>query len=309
MVRPYILRKDVSTLGDLADGYKVGAILPPWHGNVFWVDGGWANPGSDGDDGSKENPFLTITYALTKCANYNWDFIIVRDYYQPSGETWPISVNKQGVSIIGASSLGMQPSYCELTSEGAYDCFSFDTNSGYSTLAGFSMVAGASDACIIAGTSGIHGVVIDNCLFGVAGASVDGILLPNNTGWHNSIIRNCVFGSALTGDGIETVNVSSAGGFTECSVVNNRFLGVGGVCIKATGYWVGGEITHNKFGLPADTAGDSITMSSVCSEVFISGNVTAEDKTPMTNNPYKDSGNCEWGLNYKGITAMMPAIA
>jgi len=64
----------------------------------------------------------------------------------------------------------------------------------------------------------------------------------------------------------------------------------------------------NRFALPADTAGDSITMSSNCTgEVFISGNVTAEDKDTMSTNPYLDAGNCEWGLNYKGIVPLYPA--
>lgn len=306
--RPYILRKGVSTLDDLVDGYA-GAVIPPWHGEIIYVDGGWLYGGNDSGEGTKDDPYATITKALSMCTNGKWDVIIVLDYYQPTGETWPISINKQGVSIIGATALGGQPSYCELTSSGAYDCFSFDSNSGYVTISGFSLVAGASDACIIAGTSGIHGVVLDNLLFGVAGASQDGILIPTNTGWNNCIMRNCVFGTSLSRDGIRVVHTTSAGGFSECTVRDNRFLGIAGICINVPGYWVGGAILDNRFGLPADTKGDSITMSSSCSEVLIDGNHTAEDVDGMTANPYLDEGNCEWGLNYKTITALAPATS
>lgn len=57
--------------------YGVGG-LPPFTGNYFWVD---ATNGSDGNTGGPQDPFATITQALTQVTNNNNDVIFLTGTY------------------------------------------------------------------------------------------------------------------------------------------------------------------------------------------------------------------------------------
>ena len=53
-------------------------------------EGGFAN-GSDSNDGTYDRPFYSIAKALTKCANYRNDYIIILDSWDQ--DTYPININ------------------------------------------------------------------------------------------------------------------------------------------------------------------------------------------------------------------------
>ncbi len=111
MGRPYILRKGVSRVADLADG--VAAELGPGFANVYYVNGvTWSNgfaAGNDGNSGlSIDEPIHTLTKALSLCTDEGNDAIVLLDYWAPTGETWPIAVSKSLVSIFGVQHHYMQ---------------------------------------------------------------------------------------------------------------------------------------------------------------------------------------------------------
>lgn len=58
--------------------YGIAGTLPPMTGNYFWVD---ATNGSDGNTGGPQDPFATITQALTQTTNNNNDVIYLSGTY------------------------------------------------------------------------------------------------------------------------------------------------------------------------------------------------------------------------------------
>ena len=86
-------------------------------GEVFWVNnssvlakGGVG--GSDGNPGTYQKPFSTITYALTQCTENRGDIIVVMPGYTETvaaaaGEVW----NVAGVAIIGLGSGSLKPTF------------------------------------------------------------------------------------------------------------------------------------------------------------------------------------------------------
>ena len=70
--------------------------IPTGAGNVFWVDG---INGNNANSGTRpDQPWLTITYALTQCVNEHNDYIMVLDAWQ---EPAAVDINVTRVHIIG----------------------------------------------------------------------------------------------------------------------------------------------------------------------------------------------------------------
>lgn len=99
MPRPYILRKGVSKLSDLANGLSAGLNVGIAEGNVYFVNGA---DGSDSNSGeSPDQALLTINAAFAKCtANQNDIVYLIGD---SSGVTMSAALdwNKNYTHLIG----------------------------------------------------------------------------------------------------------------------------------------------------------------------------------------------------------------
>ena len=75
--------------------YGIQGTLPPFSGNSFWVD---EASGSDGNTGGPQDPFATLTQALSKCTSNNNDVVyLIGTVHVTATVAW----NKSRTHLIG----------------------------------------------------------------------------------------------------------------------------------------------------------------------------------------------------------------
>lgn len=291
-------------------GGGLASVLPVGAGNVFFLNG-IDGTGSNANDGrTPDAPLLTMTYALSLCTANNDDVIVVMDYWQPTGETWPISVDVGKVHIIGASGAGTQ--YPIFTPTG--DTAAFSIAADRVELANLCINGGASHGAIENdATAGAArwGLYVHDCWFAVLGSAQDGIKNVAAGDMPYLRVERCRFGFAITRDGIRIEHNA-----TRCQIgssfggAGNLFDRVQGVGINVVGNAADIGIQGNRFVIPANTAGAAITLSAGTAGSAIFDNIANFGDTDMGNNPYTDgagAGSNHWGANYQGITLTQPA--
>lgn len=293
----------VYSLGVPVLGSLIGA------GDVFFVNGAGSAVGnsqtpSDGNPGTKERPFATLTYALSQCTNDRGDVIYVLDYYQPSTETWPISVNKSLVSIIGYQSVigGMfgeplQPWNVAVAS-GNYPVFDVVANNVL--ISGFGLYAGTSSYPCITMDDGASVVRIDRCNFC---RGTYGVHVTSGDAGYGITITNSHFIQSLTTGGIY-INDDPA----FCYIAGNYFDRIPGVAIDIES-GSGHVIENNRIAMGANTNGYGITLGTSVLRAFVNNNYAAYGTESGTTYPYTDEGTVttnNWGRNYFGANAVAP---
>lgn len=278
------------------EGNLIGA------GNVYYVNGAGSTVGrsqtpSDSNPGTKEQPFATITYALAQCADDKGDVIYVLDYYQPSGETWPISVNKSLVSILGYPSpiggmFGGFQAWNVAVASGNYPVFDVVANNVL--ISGFQLYAGTASYAAITMDDGASVVRIDRCRFcrGTYGVH----LTAADTGYGIQI-TNCYFQQGLASGGIL---IDDDPAF--CHIANNYFDRIAGVAISVVS-GSGHVIENNHIALGANTNGYAITLGTGVNRAWVNGNHCGYGIENGTTTPYLDDGTVNensWGTNYFG---------
>ncbi len=286
-------------LGGMANDMAPGA------GHMFFVNG-IDGVGDNANTGlTPTEPLLTITYALSLCANDHDDYIVVLDHWQPTGEVFPINVNKSKVHIIGVPGAGAQ--WPTIVPTGA--TAAFDASAAYIEIAHFALQAGATSGCIESTVTGKWGILIRDCWFGVTGAGQDGFRgvapfdLPYLT------ITGCRFGAGLTRDGVRLDHNATRGKIGLPHGAGNLFDRVGGVGINLTGNCSEVGSFNNIFAMATDLAGGAITYSAGCADCIANGN-SANFGEAVANNPYTDGAGVsanQWLLNYHGNTMTLPA--
>lgn len=241
------------------------------------------------------SPLQTITAALAKCVDDNDDYIIVEDCWT---ETFPIVVNKERVHIIG---LDMGVGWPQL--QAAADVAIFDVQKDYCEIAGFALQAPAQTAAhalIEFNTPAVGRANIHDNQFGELNVAFHAIRGGAAGAGAYCWIHDNVFGWQLKGQGV--------GGAISLGRINNNTFhkGIAGICIALNG--VIAEIIGNKFANADGAVGFAITLTG-------QGIGIVDDNHAMTlgaaaaNNPYKDTGvpKANWGINYRDITATLPA--
>ena len=299
MSNPYILRKGVSSLGDLTDG--VGAKGDPAAGKVLFVNGvSWANgftAGNDANSGeSLDDPLYTIAKAISLCTNEGNDYIYILDYWQ-NDTTWPISVNVDGLSIIGVNWRPMRP-WPVLSSSGNYACFDIVASTIY--IEGLALYPTAGYAGMTF-DDGVKNVWINKCAFQQGSYGIQLSAGDMSTGL---AITNCHFMATLSSGGIY-INDDPA----FCTIDGNMFDQLTGdsIAIVQGG---GHVITNNMFAMKAATSGLSITLSTAVSRAFVNGNHSAYGANNSSISPYDDEGTVttnNWGTNFYGSAVADPA--
>jgi len=278
-------------------------------GQSFFVNG-IDGVGSDIYDGQiPEWPLLTLTEALSRCTDAEHNYIYVMDYWQPTGETWPISVDVANVHIIGVPGAGTQLPIITPTGDTAGISVAADRVE----IAQLCINGGATHGCIendIGAPTARWGLLVHDCWFAVLGSAQDGI---RNLAASDNVyldVERCRFGFAITRDGIRIEHNA-----TRCQIgtpwgQGNLFDRVQGIGVNIVGNAADIGIYNNIFVVPANTAGAAITLSAGTAGAAVFGNQANFGDTDMGNNPYTDNaaaGSNHWGGNYQGITLVQPA--
>ncbi|GAI23200.1 unnamed protein product, partial [marine sediment metagenome] len=266
-------------------------------GNVFFVDTA-ANGGNNGNHGrTMDQPLLTITEALDRCAYEHNDVIIILNYWTPAGEAWPIVVNKRQVHIIGAAMWGLP--FPAIVPDGDHACFQFDEAGCYSEIAFLTIGGGAAHGGIeLSVDNQAEGVWIHDCYFGHSwfGLPQNGIWLSPGGVRHTfgCRIERCTFMGdqgnfvgALTEQGILQ---SGAGGAyaRDLEILNNVFKGVAVGIELARGF--DAVIKGNRFGIDDGGGADqAIDLGAACLGCLIDDNhVGTRMAASSTSAPFSD---------------------
>lgn len=266
-------------------------------GNVYYVNGTDWGDGDNANSGLRpDDPFLTIAHALDQCTSEAFDTIVVVDYWQPTGEVWPIVVDVRQVTIVGAPG-GSYNRWCCVNPVG--DAAAFSIQAAGVRLIDFYIMAGASHAGVEF-SGGPERVGIYGCWFA---SGTHGVQWGVGEAGMSVQVEDCFFSTYLTGGGIELSNSP------HCRVANNVFMRTGGVAINVAHDAHYSQILDNKIAMASDTQGIGITLCATVTEVMVDGNSAFWGET-VNNNPYLDNAganvNC-WGLNYHGNTLVLPA--
>ena len=310
MTSPYIMRKRVSSLGDLVDGTGL-QVNDLGVGNIFYVNGGSDGPTNNNLSGEdKDNPKQTITAALGLCVTGHNDYIRVLNYggNARASETWPIAVTKDMVHIIGDRST-MGSKWATVTATGS-NLSAFSVTGQRCEIANLEIggtAAGSGDAITVGSLGGTWGCTVHDCWFGVAdGAGSYGVRVPSTFDAPYLTVYDCWFGPGLLIDGVRLTGVATRGRIG-LPMHGNLFSLAAGIAINVPSSCVGLEIHDNRFSMLADTAGDAITLAAGTSGCFIDGNSVACTKGAKTTKYFVDgSSSNHWGLNYVSGALLYP---
>lgn len=293
-------------------------------GKTFFVNG-IDGVGADGRDGDNpEQPLLTLTAALAKCVSFRGDVIIVENYWQPTGEVWPILVNKGQVHIIGMANKNlMWPAIHPPGDTAAFEVAGLTAagHGQYSEIAGFMIGGGPTHGGIETGSiaNGMgNGLYLHDIWFGheFFGPTLAGF---RNLGTINACgirIERCSFfgdlancTGRLTGTAIDNA-LGGAGGYWDyCEFINNIFTGLSlAIDLHRARNCM---ILGNKFACPdalvAD--GEAITLQATCLGCMVDGNSAFSGVAgAMANCPYRDLATNHWGINYENGVGVQPTL-
>jgi hypothetical protein len=188
-------------------------------GDIFFVDSGSATGADSAGYGrNPDSPFLTLAYAVGKCADANGDMI----FLMPGHAEAPvvtITIDKTGISIIGIGNSSNRPTFTPAHTISADDAFDVTaanvtikniviatgTNTGGNSVqlnvnaADFVMEncviqMGAKNLIGVTVPGGIHRFTFKDCLFLGTAANPDCAIDLEGTGKHNNfVIDNCFF--------------------------------------------------------------------------------------------------------------------
>lgn len=268
----------------------------PGAGNVYYLNG---CSGSNTNSGlTPSAPKLTMTAALALCTNDNDDYIIVQDYWQPAGETWPVNINKSKVHIIGVKSGGYRCWAC-MAAPADTACLSIAADDV--RIANLYFDAGASHGGIeFAGSKNRMGIY--DCWFGTGKHGIYSAMGGIGFGVE---IAGCFFCQALTA---QSIYIADDPAFFR--VHDNVFDACQGVAIEVT-MGGGGQIYDNMIACGADVQGRGITLgASVYRCLVMDNKAYFGNAAGMAQNPFLDSaaaGANHWANNMWGITLTHPA--
>lgn len=276
-------------------GAAGGGCMWPGAGNVYYLDG---CAGDDANDGlTADTPKLTMTEALSLCTADNDDYVIVLDYWQPAGETWPVAVDVSKVHIIGVKSGGYRCWAC-MSPPGDTAALSIEANDV--RIANLYIEAGANHGGIEF-SGGVSRMGIYDCWFATG---KHGVYDASGTIAFGLEIAGCYFCQALTAQNIYINDDPAFIRIHDCVFDACQDVAISIVQGAA------GQVYNNLIACGADVQGRGITLAAGVSRYLVTGNVANFGDTDMAANPFLDSagaGTNHWANNMKGITLIQPA--
>lgn len=304
-------RLEIAPGGVFVGGYGISGS------QRFYVNQATATyPGNNNNDGlSYLTPLLTITAALAKCVDGRNDEICVIDYWRPTGETWPISIEKRAVHIFGAALPGLPyPAIHPATDVAAFQL----TSAGqYGSISLLTIGGGNSHGGIDWQNEGqVDGFHIHDNIFGHQwfGTPLNAILQPSGAsrgGYGNVIERNRFMGDlanctgAITGNAIDMLGAVAS---YDLIIQDNKFMGCA-VGVNLTKVH-NAEILDNRFVCADSGDGEAIALLTACRGCMVDGNRAMNGgDAAMTQQPYRDvaaTNKNHWGVNYTTDAVDLP---
>lgn len=288
----------------------------PAPGNIFFVDG--VN-GSNANAGDKPtSAYLTLTYALAQCTADRNDIIFVLDYWQAAGESWPITINKNAVHIIGLAQ-GNLP-YPAIHPTGDTAAFQLTSSGQYGSIENLTIGGGNAHGGIDWLNEGqVDGFLIKNCWFGHQwfGTPISGILQPTGSsrgGFGNRIekcrflgdLANCT--GAITGNAIDMLGTVAS---YDLEIVDCVFMGCA-IAINLTKCH-NSRIINNNFACPDAADGEAVSLLASCLGNWVNNNYAGNGgDAAMTKEPYRDvaaTNKNHWGVNWTTNAVDLPKQA
>ena len=285
-------------------GNNMSSIIMPNAGTIYYVDG---TNGSNANEGlSRDEPFLTITYALSQCTAGNEDYIIVIGYPSAgaAGEVWPIAISVANVHLIGDSLYQASPS---AWLDPPADTAAITVGANFVEIAGLELRGGATSACLDSDGTTWRAYIHHND-FGFQSGAQDGIRIGvGSADCPHWLIEHNKFGhlANITRDAIRIEHNSTR------SVIRDNYFYVNSGCVgihfqglcTAVGY-----VLDNTFKVADAANGEAIYIENVNAAVCqFHGNRVASGNIAMANNPFRDLGaDCHWGVNYAGTAVTLP---
>ena len=197
--------------GGFADGVMIRGIpLTMAHpGKVFWVGNATAAilPGqkspSDGNQGTFNDPFSTLDYAIGKCTASRGDIIMVKPGHAENiSAASGITVDVAGIAIVGLGTGTLRPKFSFITAATATMVVSAANVSFYN----IQWEANFADVAIGLDVSGVDGLSFDSCYFTEAGADLNyAIVVDLATGADDISFNKCKF---ITNDIANTSHIN-----------------------------------------------------------------------------------------------------
>jgi len=209
------------------------------------------------------------------CTSDENDTIVILDYWSTATETFPIAVNKTGVTIVGARG-GSYSSYVAMTPLSTTSIF--EIGAANVRIMDLHLAGQAANPCITF-TGGHQRVGIYGCFFA---SGTYGIYTTNNSPGAWLSIGDCTFCSALSSGGIEIANQAW---FRVRDCVFNM---VAGVAINVGGAG-GGQILDNKIACDSDVAGRAITLATATTTMVVGNSAGYGEAFASLANPYLDN--------------------
>jgi hypothetical protein len=266
--------------------------LLPGYGKVIYVDG--SNGDNQNSGMTPGDPVLTMTEAITLADDGGKDVIIVLSYPSAgaTGETWPISVTKKRLAIIGANGGGSNLADAYICPTG--DTAAFDIADSHITLQNLQIGGGATAACITFDASGRWGLTVRDCQLGVIAGNTpqEGILSTVGQDCPHLLVEGCYFHGSSGAEGISGDHIhlhNATRGFIRNNVFNNIASAKHGIIVDGTGHAVS-AINDNKFTTAVDEDGAAITLAAGIGNTMVSGNDANFGSAAAGNNLFQDDG-------------------
>ena len=221
------LRRSSSSYGGFADGIVLRGmpLLTLYPGNVYWVDSG----GGGGSKGTFAHPVATIVEGLALCTASNGDIIVVKPGHAETITT-TLSMNKNGVAIVGLGSGSLMPTF---TGTGATDDLDVAADNMAFVNLQFKHTTAAATAMI---NIGAEWCTISGCRFEQSLYSEECIVVEYDK--DDLTIADCEFVVTANGpNGCINIEKSTTASPARIKILRNHFDGM-----NATNAWDTGVI-------------------------------------------------------------------
>lgn len=296
-------------------------------GRVYHINTeGAVYAGDDANSGLEyEHPLATITEALSRCVAGRNDYILIHDYWRPTGETWPIVPDKKQVHIMGVAQAGLP--YPAIHPEDDVPAFVLGSSGQYGEIAYLTIGGGGS----------FGGINIEHYTGGDMEGQVDGFWIHHNTFGHvwfgtpecgiqklnssihpshgvvieeNEFLGDLASGKgAIKGNAIDILGTTDGKAIKNWTIRWNRFKGcyIGVNLVRA----YDPEVTENYFVIADAVTGEAITLAANCTGAMVIDNkaINGMLNAGYTHNPFRDLSAHpanHWGMNYRGNQVIEP---
>lgn len=299
-------------------GGGLAGLLPVGCGHIYYVNGGSDGPVVDTGNGlTPTTPKRLLQSAIDLCTTDNDDVVVVLNYggNARAVEVFPILLNKNRVHIIGVGTISNKWPVVSVLAPGAADTAdpAILVTGQRCEIMGIEFGGGNTAGCLhIGSVAGAWGCWVHDCWFGVTGDGVgqDGIRVVAGDDAPYLTVTGCRFGASVTRDGIRVDGNATRCMIGQAGQLPNVFYNIAGIAINMVGGVTSPSIHNNVIAVVSDTQGKGISLAAGVLGASVHGNYANFGDADMAANPFADAAAGDansWILNYKGITAIMPA--